>query len=77
MDEWKLIEVEGQAPRLFHVAGDPLERTDVAGLEPGQLAAMQSELAAVREGLRALQSGKEANVDEKTRDQLKSLGYGE
>lgn len=75
-DEWKLIEVEGQAPRLYHVAKDPLELTDVAGTEPDRLAAMQSELAAVREGLRALQSGEEANVDEKVRDQLKSLGYG-
>ena len=74
-DGWKLIEVEGSAPRLYHIAKDPSEQRDVASSAPDRLAEMQEELAAVREGLRALKSGEEASLSPATKARLKTFGY--
>ena len=75
-DGWKLIEVADSAPRLYRLADDPMERSDLSGSAPEQLAAMQEELTAVRAGLRALKDGEEASVDPAMSARLKALGYG-
>ncbi len=72
---WKLIEVEGQAPRLYHVLKDARERSDVASSEPEKLAVMQAELAAVLEGMSALKNGEAVDLDAKMLEVHRALGY--
>ncbi len=76
MDGWKLIVVDGEEPRLYHVAEDALERNDLAASELDRLAAMKAQLAAVQAGLKAMKSGGEAELGAEVLAKLKGLGYG-
>ncbi|MCU0304480.1 MAG: sulfatase-like hydrolase/transferase [Thermoanaerobaculales bacterium] len=69
-DDWKLV--EGARPRLYDLAADPGERTDLAAVHPDRVAAMRAVLAGIEP---AAGSGGEAPVDEETADALAALGY--
>lgn len=73
---WKLVEQEGAPPLLFDLEADPAEQVDRAGDAPQDLARLVAELAAVREGMAALRSGRAAELDPATRARLEGLGYG-
>jgi len=73
---WKLIVREGAPPELYDLADDAAEQNDLAETEPGQLARLRSELAAVLNGMNALRRGAATELDAATRDVLDGLGYG-
>jgi arylsulfatase A-like enzyme len=64
---------------LFHTAADPLELTDVAGDEPDKLAKLTGDLEAWSKMVAAASLDPElrtdAELDDETLKQLKSLGY--
>jgi arylsulfatase A-like enzyme len=70
---WKLLEVDGGAPRLFDLAADPAERSDRAAAEPERLRALAAELAGLRAGPAAAAPAPE--LDDAAREQLSGLGY--
>lgn len=73
--EWKVI--EDPKPRLYHVASDPRELTDLSAAEPDRLAEMLDRL---RRSMRRHASGRPdrsvaVRVDDEVAVQLRSLGY--
>jgi len=70
---WKLLEVDGGAPRLFDLMADPAERSDLAAADPERVRALAAELAELRAGPTAV--GPAPDLDDTTRRQLSGLGY--
>ena len=70
--------------RLFDIAADPMETTDLAAEHPGVVADLRAEYAAFADGLirrgdlvaqGAAAAGEPGTIDEQTKEQLEALGY--
>jgi arylsulfatase A-like enzyme len=70
---WKLLEVDGGAPRLYDLGADPAERKDLAAADPERVRALAAELAGLRAASAADAPAPE--LDDETRRQLSELGY--
>jgi len=70
---WKLVEVDGGAPRLFDLGRDPGERDDRAGSQPDRLRVLALELARLR--ARAAPDSPAPEIDERMHRDLSTLGY--
>jgi arylsulfatase A-like enzyme len=80
-DEWKLIQLAGEADELFDLDRDPLELSDrlaqetaKAGLLDQQLRAMVRQAEATRDGLGA-GATLDLEQDEQLMQRLRGLGY--
>ena len=70
---WKLVEVDGGAPRLFDLERDPGEAQDLAASQPDRLRALGEELAGLRAA--AAPAAPPPEIDAETRRDLSGLGY--
>jgi arylsulfatase A-like enzyme len=76
--DWKLMSCTGRVGRLYHLTVDPGEAHDVALKEREAASQLQRVMAATvsaeeRDGRRV--AGREAPIDSRVLDQLRSLGY--
>ena len=76
--DWKYIWSSDEQESLFHIAEDPAELHDLSAERPGNLAELSDRLAS--KGLAFRERGDEeagfvVAPDERTREQLKALGY--
>jgi arylsulfatase A-like enzyme len=76
LDGWKIIETELPAPRreLYHLAEDPLERTDLSASRPKMLLRMSEKMRALVESMPRARS-QSVRLREKEIEALRSLGY--
>lgn len=78
---WKLLEIESNyeglthATKLYDVANDPGEVTDLATQQPERVAAMHERLAGLLAALNAGAVVPENHMSEEDRTQLEALGY--
>jgi choline-sulfatase len=70
---WKLVEVDGGAPRLFDLERDPREQRDLAATHADRMHGLGEELARLRTG--AGPAAPAPQLDEQTRRDLSGLGY--
>jgi arylsulfatase A-like enzyme len=61
--------------RLYDLASDPFEHTDLAALRPEEAARLRGELEATIRQARAQASGEELTLEDKTVEELRALGY--
>lgn len=80
--EWKLVVANEGNPRglapveLYHLAADPGEKSNLAGEEPGRVAALRSDLEALRTVARAsVVKGATGTIDAADEERLRALGY--
>lgn len=86
---WKIIRTIGQTrsgdektpiDQLYHLDRDPREQTDLSSVETAKLSEMQGELDQIRDRLAQRTPAADADapsieIDERTRRQLRALGY--
>jgi arylsulfatase A-like enzyme len=74
--EWKLIRSEdGSTVKLYHLPTDPEERVDLSGKETDRVVALEDLLVELVGESGMTKEGERIEVDSRTRDMLRSLGY--
>jgi arylsulfatase A-like enzyme len=74
---WKWIDSAAAAPRLFDLARDPGETSDLAAAEPARAQAMRGELARRAHALAPLGGREQGASDDEHQRLLEQLGYGD
>ena len=76
-EEWKLVHDPNGEDQLFRIASDPLELQDVRAEHPDVAERLRERLLAEREEHRDRSSADSGpiSVDEKTVEEMRSLGY--
>ena len=73
-DGWKLVREPGR-DRLFHVAEDPGEQTDLAAEAPEELSRLGEALERALAGFQALAAGSEVEVQGELLEWMRQMGY--
>ena len=73
-DGWKLVREPGR-DRLFHVAEDPGEQTDLAAEAPEELSRLGKALERALAGFQALAAGSEVEVQGELLEWMRQMGY--